>query len=49
MTCWDCGLRQAGGNTLLGFCRVFERIGKEMQEIPPTRVDVGCQYFEDKK
>ena len=48
MNCWDCKLRQAGGITLLGFCKVFERVGQEPKEIPPTRVDRGCSHFEEK-
>jgi hypothetical protein len=48
-SCWDCELRQAGGITFLGLCRIFERVGKPAKEIPPTRVDAGCKHFELKK
>lgn len=47
-SCWTCGWRQAGGITLFGFCKVFERIGKKPKEIPPTRADRGCSHFKEK-
>lgn len=49
MNCWDCALRQAGGDTFLGLCKVFERNGEKAKAIPPTRVDVGCSFFERKE
>lgn len=48
-SCWNCGLRQAGGLTFLGLCRVFERVNEKPKEIPPTRVDRGCSHFEEKR
>lgn len=43
-SCWTCALRQAGGDTFLGLCRVFT----PPKEIPPTRVDVGCKRWQAK-
>jgi hypothetical protein len=48
ISCWACALRQAGGMTFLGLCRIFERNGGKAKEIPPTRVDIGCSFFEEK-
>jgi len=48
-SCWDCGLRQAGGDTFLGLCKIFTRVGGEPKEIPASRVDRGCKHFEPKE
>lgn len=48
MNCWDCALRRDDDEYFLGLCTVFEKVGKKAQEIPPTRVDVGCKFFEAK-
>jgi len=48
ISCWTCTYRQAGGDTFLGICRWFERIGKPAKEIPAAIVDDGCKQFKEK-
>lgn len=45
-SCWSCVFRQAGGMTLLGFCKWFERAGKPAKEVPPELVDAGCKFWQ---
>jgi hypothetical protein len=44
-SCWTCANQQIGGDTFLGLCKWFERIGQTKKPIPPNVVDVGCKKW----
>jgi hypothetical protein len=48
MNCWNCKYQQLGGMTFLGFCKYFDKLGKEKEHIPSNVVDKGCRFFEMK-
>ena len=45
VSCWSCSHQQIGGDSFLGLCTFFSRVGKPNKEIPATVVDVGCKHW----
>ncbi len=44
-SCWSCDYQQIGGNSFLGVCTFFSRVGKPNKEIPANVVDDGCKHW----
>lgn len=44
-SCWKCAYQQIGGDSFLGMCTFFSRVGKANKEIPANVVDVGCKQW----
>lgn len=45
--CWDCRFVDLSGIYFPGRCNWFKEVKKEEpKELPPERVDRGCQFFE---
>ena len=48
ISCWECRYIDLTGDTFLGRCLWFREHGLEVKEIPPNKVDEGCQHFQKK-
>ncbi|MBN1636317.1 MAG: hypothetical protein JW920_07375 [Deltaproteobacteria bacterium] len=48
-SCWNCKYQDiTRQDTFLGICTWFSKHGKKDKQIPPHKVDVGCNHFEPK-
>ncbi|MBW2560580.1 MAG: hypothetical protein JRE40_06960 [Deltaproteobacteria bacterium] len=49
MSCWNCRYQDiTRQDTFLGVCTWFSKHGRKDKQIPPNKVDVGCNHFEPK-
>ena len=47
--CWDCNYQKIGGDSFLGICTWFSKHrNMRDKEILPSKVDIGCKYFEQR-
>ena len=48
-SCWNCIYQDiTRQDTFLGICTWFSKHGRKDKQIPPDKVDVGCNHFEPK-
>jgi len=48
-SCWNCRYQDiTRQDTFLGVCTWFSKHGRKDKQIPPDKVDVGCNHFEQK-
>ena len=48
--CWNCKYQDiTRQDTFLGICTWFSKHGRKDKQIPPHKVDVGCNHFELKQ